>query len=261
MAKHLIENTLSLLGGAGLGAALMYLFDPDLGGDRRQDVRSAAGQALSSTSEALHSTAHTAGESARSFAHRVSDYAHGMADDAGSRASGMASDLSDRATGFAADAVGSARERIRGAASDLADRARERRDDLADRAGALWSRTRRSVAGQESHPVALAGGITAGTVGLLAIGAGVMYFYDPQRGRGRRAWARDKVFSASRRAGRQARSLGRHLGNQMQGVAHEAGRMMPESWTDGSGGEQSSSMSDNEASMPSASASPEVGRM
>jgi hypothetical protein len=235
MARHLIENTLSLLGGAGLGAALMYLFDPELGGDRRQDMKTAAGQAVSSTGAALRSTAQAAGDSARSLAGRISDYAHGRADDASSRASSIV--------------------------SDLADRARDKRDDLVDRASALWGRTRRSIAGQESpRPAATAGRITVGAVSLLAMGAAAMYFFDPARGRGRRAWARDKAFSTTRRAGRQARGLGRHLGNKMQGVAHHASQMMPESWSGGGGGEQPSQpmMSGTDTSMRSAS--PEVGR-
>src|SRR4051794_18790417 len=104
--SHLIENTMSLLGGAGVGAALMYLFDPDLGEQRRHDVRDVAGQALSSTGEALHSTAHGAADTARSVASRIGDYAHSLADSAG----GQASSWTDRAADMAAGAYSSARK-------------------------------------------------------------------------------------------------------------------------------------------------------
>jgi len=257
MRSHLIENTMSLLGGAGLGAALMYLFDPDLGEQRREDARSAAGQAVSSTGEALHSTAHTAADSARSFASRISDYAHDLADRTGSESSSLA----DRASGFAAGAYKSARKAMRRSgssasdyASDAADRARDLRDDLGDRASSLWSRARSSAGMEESHPIATATGITAGTIGVLALGAGLMYFMDPERGRGRRAWASDKIFSVSRRTGKRARSFGRHLGNQMQGVAAEARHMVPENWTGGESSENASEQQ-RQQSMPSAGGS------
>lgn len=230
MKNHLIENTLSLLGGAGLGAAVMYLFDPDLGEQRRHDAAETAGQAMSSTGGALHSTAYAAADTAKSLAGKISDYAHGLADNA----AGGASSLSDRAANMASGAFGSARRAAQGAggyASDMADRARGTRDDLADRAGSLWSSTRRSIAGEESHPLSTATGITAGTVGILALGAGLMYFCDPERGRGRRTWACDKVCSVSRRAGKRARSLGRHVGNQLHGVGAQASNMMPDGWT------------------------------
>jgi gas vesicle protein len=253
MRSHLIENTMSLLGGAGLGAALMYLFDPDLGESRRADVRDAAGQAVSSTGDALHSTVNGATDSARSFASRISDYAHDLADRAGSESSS----LTDRASSFATGAMKSARKAMNRSsntasdyASDAADRARGVRDDLADRASSLWSRARRSADLEGSHPIATATGITAGTIGVLALGAGLMYFMDPERGRGRRAWASDKIFSVSRRTGRRARSFGRHVGNQMKGAAHEARNMVPESWTGGESAETSGER--RQQSMPSA---------
>jgi len=257
MRSHLIENTISLLGGAGLGAALMYLFDPDLGEQRRQDARDVAGQAVSSTGEALHSTMHAGADSARSFASRISDYAHDLADRAGSESSS----LTDRASGLAAGALKSARKAWNRSsssasdyASDAADRARDVRDELGDRASSLWSTARKSTGMEESHPLATASGITAGTIGVLALGAGLMYFMDPERGRGRRAWASDKIFSVSRRTGRRARSFGRHVGNQMKGVAAEARNMVPENWTGGESS-QNAGQQQQQQSMPSAGGS------
>lgn len=248
MRNHLLDSTLSLLGGAGLGAAIMYLFDPDLGQQRRRDVTETAG-------DALHTTAQAASDTARSVAGRISDYAQELADNLGSQASRLSSGLTDGASNLAGSAMDSARAAARDAgnsardyASSATDRARGTRDDLVGRAGSLWSNARKSIAGERSHPVALTAGITGGTIGLLALGAGVMYFWDPDRGRGRRAWARDKVFSASRRAGRQARGLGRHLGNQLQGVAAEASNRMHQGW---SGADEDSGRS----AMPGASAS------
>jgi hypothetical protein len=113
---------------------------------------------------------------------------------------------------------------------------------------------------ESSHPYARATGLTAGTIGVLALGAGLMYFMDPDRGRGRRAWARDKIFSVSRRTGRRARSYGRHLRNELQGAAHHAARQWTSDNRFGGGARQaeqgstSASMESNRASMPSAGA-------
>ena len=55
-----------------------------------------------------------------------------------------------------------------------------------------------------------------------AIGAGLMYLFDPQGGRRRRALIRDKAVSWANDAGEYAEKTARHLGNRAQGLAHEA---------------------------------------
>jgi gas vesicle protein len=242
MRSHFLENTLSLVGGAGLGAALMYLFDPDLGSERRQDVRDTAGDALASTGEALKGTVHAAGDTARSLAGKISQYAHNLADDVSTSASSRASDAMDSARDAASN-VGSA---AMGYLSSARKQARA--------ASSLWSRASSSLPEVESsHPYARATGISAGTIGVLALGAGLMYFMDPDRGRGRRAWARDKIFSVSRRTGRQARSYGRHLRNELKGATHQAQQWTADNWLGGGGG-QGEQGSTSESSMPSAGA-------
>jgi gas vesicle protein len=224
--RHLIEDTIALLGGAGIGAALMYLLDPDQGRSRRSEISSRAGEAFSSTGEALDATMHSAGDTAKSFAHRISDYAHDVAGSIGDRAASYVSNTRDSAQ----QAVGDARDSARHYASDAADRASRLRDKLTDRANSVWSRARNMGREEKSHPIATATGITTGTIGILALGAGLMYFMDPRMGRSRRAWARDKVMSVTRRTSRSAERYGRHLGNKMHGVAAEARRSMsPES--------------------------------
>jgi hypothetical protein len=56
----------------------------------------------------------------------------------------------------------------------------------------------------------------------LAVGVGLMYFFDPQGGRRRRALARDKVVSWANEAEDHAEKTARHLRNRAKGVAHEA---------------------------------------
>jgi osmotically-inducible protein OsmY len=55
-----------------------------------------------------------------------------------------------------------------------------------------------------------------------AIGAGLMFLLDPDRGDRRRALARDQVLSAGRRAGDQLGAKARHLGNRARGLAASA---------------------------------------
>src|SRR5258706_3218834 len=88
-----IEISTSLLGGAGIGAALMYLFDPDQGSARRAQAREAAGDALSTTGETLGSAWQTIAEKARDAGVSVAEYTERLAH----RASSTASDYADDA--------------------------------------------------------------------------------------------------------------------------------------------------------------------
>jgi hypothetical protein len=53
----------------------------------------------------------------------------------------------------------------------------------------------------------------------LGLGAGLMYVFDPQQGRRRRALARDKVVSLTHKAERAAEVVGRDLKNRAKGLA------------------------------------------
>lgn len=55
-----------------------------------------------------------------------------------------------------------------------------------------------------------------------AIGAGLMFLLDPDRGTRRRALARDQVLSAGRQAGDQLGAKARHIGNRAWGLAASA---------------------------------------
>ena len=63
-------------------------------------------------------------------------------------------------------------------------------------------------------------------VGCCALGVGLMYLMDPQRGRTRRAWLMDKTLSVTRRTGRWFNRTGRHLANRAYGVAAETRSML-----------------------------------
>ena len=55
-----------------------------------------------------------------------------------------------------------------------------------------------------------------------AIGAGLMFLLDPDRGRGRRALARDRILSAGRHAGEDVGAKARRLRNRARGVVADA---------------------------------------
>lgn len=54
------------------------------------------------------------------------------------------------------------------------------------------------------------------------IGALIAYFFDPDRGRARRARTKDQVASKARRATRDAATKGRYVAGQVEGLAAEA---------------------------------------
>ena len=287
---HLISNTLALVGGAAVGAAAMYLLDPDQGQGRRQDVAGTAADAVSSTrkavrtsvagaSDSAHSVANTIGKYAKDLAGRVGDHVDDTADavrgsashaadaahSVANRIASYARELAGRVSGHvgdaaedAAGAVRSAHKQTRARVSDAvssaqsygrgaAKQAKATRDDWTDRASSLLGRAKPV----ESHPYARASGITAGTVGVLVVGAGLMYFLDPERGRTRRAMLRDKVYSTTRQSGHKVRQYGHHLGNKAQGYAAQARSAVPSEWAEKARAVVSSATGSDQASMPS----------
>ena len=247
---NVVSNTLSLIGGAVVGAAAMYLLDPDLGEDRRRDVKGTAAGAVSSTRQAVGTTIAGASDSAHSVANMISQYARDLASRVGEQVSDTADSLSDSAD-EAVGAVRSAREKAKARIADVVDsatsygrgvvkgaskRAHAAQDDWADRASSLLGRARaagRRAAGiPEPRPVARVAGVTVGSLGVLAVGAALMYFLDPARGRSRRALVRDKVYSVTRTSGDKVRRYGHHLGNKAQGYAAQARNAVPEQWVE-----------------------------
>jgi len=99
-----LESGLSLVGGAALGAALMYLLDPDAGRRRREELTDSASNALSGTGEALSSTWETVAERARNVGGALAGHAQHLSDNA-SHLAGHASKLIDRAGNVTSDSA------------------------------------------------------------------------------------------------------------------------------------------------------------
>jgi hypothetical protein len=66
-----------------------------------------------------------------------------------------------------------------------------------------------------------AAGKTAALVGGIGIGAALMYVLDPERGKRRRAMARDKAVAMANKTGRAFAKTSRDLNNRAKGVAAE----------------------------------------
>lgn len=64
-------------------------------------------------------------------------------------------------------------------------------------------------------------------LGGIGLGALLMYLFDPDRGRGRRAMLSDQLTSKVNRLSDAAEAKARHLRNRAQGVIHEARSMLP----------------------------------
>lgn len=60
----------------------------------------------------------------------------------------------------------------------------------------------------------------------VAVGATLMYLFDPHSGNRRRALVRDKTLSAGRKARKMAEAQSRHLGNKAQGWRNKASQWM-----------------------------------
>lgn len=67
--------------------------------------------------------------------------------------------------------------------------------------------------------------------GLVALGAGLMYIFDPQTGRRRRALTRDKATKYARLAAERAQALAQQAADRAKGVIAEA-RASDEEWVD-----------------------------
>jgi len=221
--KRVIEDSLSLIAGAGVGVALMYLLDPDSGPQRRRKIASGARQTYETAAEALVNAADSARDAASSSSSRLADYADTARDRgrrAMSRLKAMTSDFRDAASDTAesaSDTTSSWGDSLSSYGSRLSNRARNM----------LPSNFRSSGRRQRSNewsagPIA---GYTAGGLGLVALGAGVAFLFDPARGRARRGYLRDQVVSLTNDAGHFMARMGRNVSNRMQGTVAESRAM------------------------------------
>ncbi len=228
------NSLISLLGGAAAGALAMYLLDPKQGRQRRETLAETAGGALSGAGESLgrawenvndHAKALSAAAAAKAAA--AGEYAHDTArdfsrSDAVRGARDYASDAGNHLTSLGSSLI----DRVRGLSQRLAGSASDAAEDVTERARGGYRSARRSVGSwvsgeeEDSHLFAH----TVGTAAIVALGAGAMYFLDPDRGRARRAWAGQKVngiLNDTSRVFHQAGQCCADMLNRTRGTAHE----------------------------------------
>jgi hypothetical protein len=199
MRRNSIGNAFSLLGGAGIGAALMYLLDPETGAERRERLgRTAAttahgaGHALGATWHGLGETAHRASEAFQSAGHNLYERGRDLGESIGSSSS-------------------SARKSLRSSVRGLPSFA-----EAMPSMPSIFHRRRQER--YHKHDLMTD---TLLVAGALAVGAGMMMLLDPQQGRRRRALIRDKVVRGMNEAGNLARTTGRYIADHSRGVAAE----------------------------------------
>lgn len=229
------ENTMSLLGGALLGAAAMYLLDPEMGRKRRAHIKGQAGEYLDTAGGALHSGWDKLTDRAQDVGQAVA----GKAQKYGEQLSDLAASYGERLRGHAEDLTGHARGTAKAARASLADTLDDWRsrgsgyaDDITDYGHQLWKQVRglgkklrargedaadeaRAMAGhQHASPVLP---VTLTAVGCCALGVGLMYLMDPQRGRQRRAWLSDTIGGWARNTGQTFYRTGKDVANRAYG--------------------------------------------
>ena len=219
--KRPVEDGLSLLVGAGVGMALMYLLDPDEGTDRREAIQRAAKDRLAQATHAasaglgqLHDVVDRASQmpSVQMLAARAAEAAKGVYNDATGRANAAVSDYqnqaSDTAQGFQ-DKFNGKLDELRGKAGDLRDAARSNYGKWLNRKSLDWGRD------EDHHYI----GQTACALGSLAVGASAVYLFDPAQGQQRRAQLIERTTHVVRETGDFFRKAGRRLVTRGRAVA------------------------------------------
>jgi gas vesicle protein len=201
--RRSIEDTMAMLAGAGIGMGLMYLLDPDSGAKRRGRISHAAREKLDAARNLATGAGDSIGSSiasgAKSIAGSIRDKIHSVHHDLNSAASNAVDD-------------------VHAHASTLAESAIDKKRDLVNRASLAIGRDR------DHHYL----GQSICALGSLALGAGLLWAFDPRLGRSRRAWLRDKTFHWMHQTGDFARRSGRHMGNKMKGRVAVARRTVRE---------------------------------
>jgi hypothetical protein len=128
-----------------------------------------------------------------------------------------------------ADTAESLAERARGAASSLSSGASEHADYARSLASDYGSRLRRSAGSmmpsfQRQHHASAGeyAGYAAGGLALFALGAGLAYLFDPDRGRTRRAYIGQQISGRTSDVTEFARRTGKHWSNKARGYASQA---------------------------------------
>ena len=201
-----MAGLMSLAGGIGIGAGLLYLLDPEMGEKRRRNMMSGARH----LGENLR-------ESASDWLTSAGDYASDTAKSAHKSTRRFARDRADEASGMMSGALGSVRDFVGDRLGGVSDYASERYEDAK---GYLQDRLGRET--RMEHRI----GVSICALSSMALGAALMYGFDPTMGRSRRQTAMDTASDMASRAGDYASQAGGYVKEQASHLASQAGDMM-----------------------------------
>ena len=201
-----LTGLMSLAGGVGLGAGLLYLLDPDEGEKRRRNI-----------SRGARNFGHNIAETASDWLTSAGDYASDTAHGASKSTRRMAHRGADEATGMIGGALSTVRGFVGDKLSGVSDYASEKYEGTK---GYFQDRLGRET--QVEHRVSM--GICA--LSSMAIGAALMYVFDPTMGRSRRRTAADAAGNLASQAGEYATQAGGYVKEQASTLASQAGDAM-----------------------------------
>jgi len=205
-----LAGGLKLIGGAGLGAVLMYLLDPEAGEHRREEMRVKAARAASATGTVFGNVAEIAGN--------VAGNVWDMTTEAGRAAAQRAAEAGSAGAAAAASYGSSLAERAGESAHAWNKGARRQMKSARKHASGWFGHQEESSYVPETSTVASA--VTA-----LVAGVGLMYLLDPTDGARRRSLLRDKTTRFLNETGDFFRRTGRHVANRSRGMAYETQSM------------------------------------
>lgn len=180
--------------------------------DRARDVGSEFSDRASSAKSAVSDAVNEWLDRGRKLWSKYSGKAQEYASDKADYVSGKAQDYADAGTNYAdniTDYGNRLWNQVRGLGDKLNSRARDAADEARERAGE-----------QHSSPVLP---VTLTAVGCCAMGIGLMYLMDPERGRARRAWLSNTVGDFVKSTGQTFYRTGKDLSNRFTGAGSSAG--------------------------------------
>ncbi|CAN5509416.1 hypothetical protein BH09PLA1_BH09PLA1_28010 [soil metagenome] len=204
----------SLVAGAGVGVAMMYLFDPKAGAQRRRRLAERSASLLESSRELAYDAAGHASSAAHSLSDRLAQGASSVGD--------LAKEYMSRLSMSSADAIALAREKLADGTANvrerLGDRAEQFRESAGETIGEIRHRANLALGREREHHYVAQ---TATALGSLALGAGLIWVFDPRLGRSRRTWLRDKSMHWLHETGDMFRYMGKHASNRLRGRVAE----------------------------------------
>ena len=261
MKYGIVGSGLALLGGAAVGAALMYLLDPEEGEHRRRNLAAHGSHAVHSAGSRVGGAWEELADYAHQVTEHVSDHATHVAEKArelGSSASDAASDKGHRFVdqakrlrrviaakarqyaGAAQEQVASAKAFAEHAASEYLGKAHDAAQDVTGKAK-IYANQARGIADQAQDYVdsthdqirrrvrsalhqdepSHAAGYTLTGIGAVALGLGALYLFDSERGAERRRSLLGHAHQYLGDTGIAFRHTGEYLARQWDSVIKE----------------------------------------